>query len=129
MSSLAGGWPRGDAQPRDQASRVRSERPEHQKDALAGMPVLLGCPPGLVIDVRDLAAWLVSCAEAGTVGTFSAAGEPMPLTDHLDVARAVVAYSGPVVPPAPDWLKQHCRHSWMAQCRCFCGLTIPAGTA
>jgi len=32
--------------------------------------------PTAIIDVRDLAAWLVGCAEAGTTGVFDTAGEP-----------------------------------------------------
>jgi nucleoside-diphosphate-sugar epimerase len=69
--------------------------------------------PTGVIDVRDLAAWLVSCAGVGTVGVFNAAGEPRPLTDHLDVARTVADHSGPLVPASTDWLKRHGVHSWM----------------
>ncbi|MEQ6899862.1 NAD-dependent epimerase/dehydratase family protein [Nocardioides sp. YIM 152588] len=39
-----------------------------------------------VIDVRDLAAWIVTLAERGTVGTFDAVGEPVPLAGLLAAA-------------------------------------------
>lgn len=51
-------------------------------------------PTGLV-EVRDLAAWLVSCAEAGTTGVFNAGANRMPLGEHLAAARAVAGHTGP----------------------------------
>jgi 2'-hydroxyisoflavone reductase len=69
--------------------------------------------PAAVIDVRDLAAWIVGCAEAGTAGVFNTAGEPRPLADHLALARAVAGHSGPLVPASPSWLAEHGVQSWM----------------
>lgn len=69
--------------------------------------------PTQVIDVRDLAAWLVSCAESGTTGIFNASGETRSLADHLSVARAVAGHSGPLVPAPPDWLAEHGVQTWM----------------
>lgn len=69
--------------------------------------------PTAVIDVRDLAAWIVGCAEAGTTGVFNATGEQMPLSEHLAVARAVAGHSGPLVPAPPEWLRAHGVQSWM----------------
>jgi len=69
--------------------------------------------PTAVIDVRDLAAWLVGRAEAGTTGAFNAAGEPRPLADHLAVARSVAGHSGPLVRASPSWLAEHGVESWM----------------
>jgi len=69
--------------------------------------------PTAVIDVRDLAGWIVGCAEDGTSGVFNAAGEPWPLEDHLAVARSVAGHSGPLVPAPPGWLAEHGVQSWM----------------
>ncbi len=68
--------------------------------------------PTAVIDVRDLATWLVSCAEAGTAGVFNAAGDPLPLADHLAEARAVAEHTGPLVNAPGDWLAHHGVRSW-----------------
>lgn len=69
--------------------------------------------PTALIDVRDLAAWLVGCAEAGTTGVFNTAGEPRPLADHLAMARSVAGHSGPLVAATPAWLTEHGVGVWM----------------
>jgi len=43
-----------------------------------------------VIDVRDLAAWLLDAARAGTTGAFDGVGETRPLTQLLDEVAAGV---------------------------------------
>jgi len=68
--------------------------------------------PAAVIDVRDLATWLVGCAEAGTVGVFNAGGTPLPLPNHLEQARAVAGHTGPLVSAPGDWLLQHGVQNW-----------------
>jgi nucleoside-diphosphate-sugar epimerase len=45
--------------------------------------------PVQLIDVRDLADWIVSAAAKGVGGTFNATGEPMRFDDLLDECRAV----------------------------------------
>lgn len=69
--------------------------------------------PTALIDVRDLAAWLVSCAELGTAGTFNAAANRLRLSEHLAAARAVAGHTGPLVAAAPEWLVGHGVQSWM----------------
>lgn len=69
--------------------------------------------PTSVIDVRDLAAWLVTCAEAGTTGVYNAAGEQRPLADHLSVARQIADHHGEVVAASPRWLAEHGVQPWM----------------
>lgn len=69
--------------------------------------------PTSVIDVRDLAAWLITCVETGTTGVFNAAGESRPLADHLAAARAVAGHAGPVVRAQPSWLIEHGVHPWI----------------
>ncbi|KGN32794.1 epimerase [Knoellia sinensis KCTC 19936] len=71
--------------------------------------------PMSIIDVRDLAAWLVRCAGAGTSGVFDAVGEPSTLGTLLNAARDVAGHEGPVVPAATDWLSEHGVQEWMGE--------------
>jgi nucleoside-diphosphate-sugar epimerase len=58
--------------------------------------------PTSVVDVRDLAAWLVHLA-TGVAGVFNAVGEPVPFADHLAAARAVAGGGESVLAPS-QWL-------------------------
>lgn len=92
----------GDASDRTGYWPLRFARP-----AAADGRVLVPDSPGLatqVIDVRDLAAWLVRAAEHKVSGTFNAVGEPMMLPAHLELARQAAGHTGPVVPVAPQRL-------------------------
>jgi hypothetical protein len=68
--------------------------------------------PTAVIDVRDLATWLVSCAETGTAGVFNAGGNPLPMTEHLAAARAVAEHAGPLVEAPGAWLVEQGVQNW-----------------
>lgn len=68
--------------------------------------------PTALIDVRDLAAWLVDCAEAGTVGVLNAGANRLPLADHLAVAQSVAGHSGPLVHAPSGWLLDHSVQNW-----------------
>lgn len=76
--------------------------------ALAGAgPVLVPEAEGLsaqVIDVDDLADFVVAAASRGWTGTVNAIGPSMPLADMLGVARAVAGHTGALRPAAPEWL-------------------------
>jgi nucleoside-diphosphate-sugar epimerase len=62
-----------------------------------------------VIDVRDLATWLVSAAEgtSSVRGIMNAMGDRVTLGDHLATARAVAGHTGPLVAAETEWLVRH----------------------
>lgn len=84
--------------------------------AAAGRAVLVpGAPqqPTQLVDVRDLAAWIVHVAEHRVPGAFNAAGPVVPLAGHLAVARDVAGHAGPLRSAASDWLLAHEVAPWM----------------
>ena len=68
--------------------------------------------PTQVLDVRDLAAWLVAAGLAGATGVVNASGPVFPLREHLAAAREVAGHDGPVVPVDQDWLAAHEVQPW-----------------
>lgn len=71
--------------------------------------------PVQVIDVRDLAGWLLDCAAARTAGVFNACGTPTNLGEVLAAARRVAGHTGPVLSASPDWLAEHRVEAWMGE--------------
>lgn len=66
-----------------------------------------------LVDVRDLAAWLVRCIEDATVtGAIDAIANRMPLADYLSVARRVAHHTGPLVRVDDRWLVDHGVAEW-----------------
>jgi 2'-hydroxyisoflavone reductase len=88
----------------------RFARPSNQLGAVL-VPDARDVPTAL-IDVRDLATWLVACAEAGTAGVFNASANRLLLHDHLTVARRLTGHSGPLVPALSGWLLERGVQSW-----------------
>jgi len=90
--------------------------PRRLADAGPGEEVLApGAPEDTiqVIDVRDLADWIVHCATSGLPGTFDGVGPAMPLGDLLDqVAEGVGATPRWTWVP-PDFLEEHGVEPWM----------------
>ncbi len=66
-----------------------------------------------LIDVRDLAAWLVSSAEQGVGGVFNAVGPELPLGEHLAAAQRVSGFTGDVVAAPEAWLAEQHVEEWM----------------
>jgi 2'-hydroxyisoflavone reductase len=66
-----------------------------------------------LIDVRDLATWIVRLAEGRASGTFNAVGEAMPFVDHLSVAQDVAGHTGPLVAAAEEWLIEKGVAEWV----------------
>ena len=47
-----------------------------------------------IIDVRDLAAWILTAAESGTTGALNAVGEPVPFAAYLEESRQLAEGDG-----------------------------------
>lgn len=69
--------------------------------------------PTQVIDVRDLATWLVDAGSRHIGGIFNTTGATVSLSDHLTTARTVAGHSGPLVPAEQKWLLAHGVQEWM----------------
>ena len=65
-----------------------------------------------VVDVRDLALWLVRCIEDTVRGVFNVSGPATPLSAHLAAARSVAGHNGPLVAMDNQWLVAHEVHEW-----------------
>ncbi|HEY7719158.1 MAG TPA: NAD-dependent epimerase/dehydratase family protein [Pedococcus sp.] len=68
-----------------------------------------------VVDVRDLAAWLVSAAEQRHAGAVNVSGDVVSLRDHLATAREVAGHTGPVVEADPAWLAARGVQEWAGE--------------
>lgn len=76
----------------------------HPADPDGRVLVPAASPPVQVIDVRDLATWLVDAAETRVDGVANLAGATHTLTEHLAVARQVAGGAAVPVPADDAWL-------------------------
>ena len=70
-------------------------------------PVLvpdIGRQPTQVIDVRDLAAWILLAAEGGVTGALNAGGDQVPFVDLLAACGEASAGSATTIAAGEDWL-------------------------
>ena len=72
----------------------------------------IGGAPTQVIDVRDLAAWILRAAEVGTTGTLNAVGDQVPFSDLVAAARDLGNHRGPVLAAPEAWLAEQGVSYW-----------------
>jgi 2'-hydroxyisoflavone reductase len=60
--------------------------------------------PTQVVDVRDLATWLLDSAQARTTGTYDAVGPAVSFGAWIEQARTLGGHTGPVIEADPAWL-------------------------
>lgn len=78
-------------------------------------PVLLPdipSDPVQVIDVRDLAAWILQAAGNGLAGTFNAVGDVVPFSEYLRACRELAASQAETAAAGTDWLEEHGVQPW-----------------
>jgi hypothetical protein len=71
--------------------------------------------PTALIDVRDLATWLVHLAETKSSGIFNAVGNPVSFPQHIDLARSVAQHEGPVIKAPEQWLLDQEVNQWSGE--------------
>lgn len=62
--------------------------------------------PTQVVDVRDLATFIVVSAEGGLHGVFNTVGPVVPLSQWIDASRRIGGHNAGVVPAASAWLTE-----------------------
>ncbi|UZX03657.1 epimerase [Arthrobacter sp. CDRTa11] len=68
-----------------------------------------------VIDVRDVAAWILDAAGRGITGPLNALGEQVPFGEYIAASRSLAGHQGEVVPAAEDWLVEQGVEYWSGQ--------------
>ncbi len=66
-----------------------------------------------VIDVGDLAGWLLDRAREGTTGVYDTVGPVVPFADWVALSRQVGGHRGPLAAAPADWLLEHGVNEYM----------------
>jgi nucleoside-diphosphate-sugar epimerase len=78
-------------------------------------PVLVPNPHGRaaqLIDVRDLASWIIAAGHRRLTGTYNAVGTKRELADLLATAQQVAGHDGDLISADDDWLIAHDVNYW-----------------
>ncbi len=81
--------------------------------------------PSSVIDVRDLASWLLDCAERGETGTYDTVGPVVPFGEWIELSRQIGGHTGPVVSAPRAWLEEQKVEQYMGPDSLAMWLTEP----
>ncbi|HEX9228667.1 MAG TPA: epimerase [Arthrobacter sp.] len=65
-----------------------------------------------IIDVRDLAAWILTAAGSGTTGALNAVGDPVPFAAYLEESRQLAGGDAGMVAAPADWLASRGANYW-----------------
>jgi nucleoside-diphosphate-sugar epimerase len=65
-----------------------------------------------VIDVRDLAGWILAAAEQGVTGPLNAVGDRVPFGAYIEESRTAGGFDGEVLSAAEGWLVEHGNDFW-----------------
>lgn len=68
-----------------------------------------------VIDVRDVAAWIIDAGQRELQGVVNVVGTPRPLADVLDTAAQVAGFTGELVAAEDQWLQEHQVSYWSGE--------------
>lgn len=65
-----------------------------------------------VIDVQDLARWIVRAGQEGVTGVINATGDQHPLAEVLALAADIAGFNGRMVSADDDWLRKNDVRYW-----------------
>lgn len=68
--------------------------------------------PAALIDVRDLASWLVRCTKRRTAGIFNAMGPTVTFPEHIEAARQAARSDALAVAAPEGWLLERGVREW-----------------
>jgi 2'-hydroxyisoflavone reductase len=93
--------------------RVARTQPEGRPTAAVLTP--MRDYPVQIIDVDDLAAWLVRTVERTTTGVFNAVGDTVAFGEVLDACSAAAGHQPVFVEATDDWLTAQGVEAWMGE--------------